>query len=79
MRKKGPSPVSAKRARNVCWLDCGHCQYPWATLSPESRRQIWDEVNSETADLLYHLTVLLEASGSDWQAVMDVLKDRHSA
>lgn len=37
------------------------------------------EVHSETADLLYHLTVLLEASGSDWQAVMDVLKDRHSA
>lgn len=36
-----------------------------------------EEVASEMADLLYHLTVLLEATGSDWEAVMSVLRDRH--
>lgn len=35
------------------------------------------EVASETADLLYHLTVLLKATGTHWGAVIDVLKDRH--
>ena len=38
-----------------------------------------DEVASEVADLVYHLTVLLKASDTDWQAVIDVLKDRHEA
>ncbi|MBW0143986.1 bifunctional phosphoribosyl-AMP cyclohydrolase/phosphoribosyl-ATP diphosphatase HisIE [Sphingomicrobium clamense] len=37
------------------------------------------EVASEVADLVYHLTVLLKASDTDWQAVIDVLKERHEA
>lgn len=32
----------------------------------------------EIADLLFHLTVLLEARGSDWTAVTDVLRKRHN-
>ncbi len=38
-----------------------------------------DELTSEAADLVYHLTVLLEASDSSWEAVMAELKRRHSA
>lgn len=38
-----------------------------------------DELTSETADLVYHLTVLLEASTSSWGAVIDELKRRHAA
>lgn len=38
-----------------------------------------DELTSETADLVYHLTVLLEASASSWGAVIDELKRRHAA
>ena len=37
------------------------------------------EVTSEAADLIYHLTVLLEASDSSWDAVGEELKRRHSA
>jgi phosphoribosyl-ATP pyrophosphohydrolase/phosphoribosyl-AMP cyclohydrolase len=33
----------------------------------------------ETADLLYHLTVLMEAKGFGWAEVIDFLKARHSA
>lgn len=33
----------------------------------------------ETADLLYHLTVLMEARGYGWADVTDVLKARHKA
>ena len=33
----------------------------------------------ETADLLYHLAVLMEAKGYDWADVVDLLKARHSA
>lgn len=33
----------------------------------------------ETADLLYHLVVLMEAKGFGWAEVVDLLKDRHSA
>lgn len=32
----------------------------------------------EAADLLYHLTVLMEARGFGWAEVMDVLRRRHS-
>ena len=34
-------------------------------------------VAEEIADLLFHLTVLLEARGTDWTAVTDVLRKRH--
>ncbi len=37
------------------------------------------ELTAEAADLVYHLTVLLEASDSSWDAVIDELKRRHSA
>ncbi len=37
------------------------------------------ELESEAADLLYHLLVLLEASGSSLDAVIDELKRRHPA
>ena len=37
------------------------------------------ELTSEAADLVYHLTVLLEASDSSWEAVIAELKRRHSA
>lgn len=37
------------------------------------------ELTSEAADLVYHLTVLLEASDSSWDAVIAELKRRHSA
>lgn len=37
------------------------------------------ELTAEAADLIYHLTVLLEASDSSWSAVIDELKRRHSA
>lgn len=36
------------------------------------------EVTAEAADLLYHLTVLLEASGSSWDAVIAELRARHA-
>ena len=36
------------------------------------------EVTSEAADLLYHLTVLLHATGSSWEAVTDELRRRHA-
>ncbi len=35
------------------------------------------ELTSEAADLVYHLTVLLEASDSSWDAVAAELKRRH--
>lgn len=35
-------------------------------------------IAEETADLLYHLAVLFEARGMSWDAVVAVLKDRHS-
>jgi phosphoribosyl-AMP cyclohydrolase / phosphoribosyl-ATP pyrophosphohydrolase len=37
------------------------------------------ELTSEAADLVYHLTVLLEASDSSWDAVIGELRRRHSA
>lgn len=37
-----------------------------------------DELTSEAADLAYHLTVLLEGSGSSWEAVIAELKRRHA-
>ena len=36
------------------------------------------ELTSEAADLVYHLTVLLEASDTSWQAVITELQRRHS-
>ena len=36
------------------------------------------ELTSEAADLVYHLTVLLEASDSSWDAVVVELKRRHA-
>ncbi|MDQ3079908.1 MAG: bifunctional phosphoribosyl-AMP cyclohydrolase/phosphoribosyl-ATP diphosphatase HisIE [Pseudomonadota bacterium] len=36
------------------------------------------ELTAEAADLVYHLTVLLEASESSWSAVIEELKRRHS-
>ena len=38
-----------------------------------------DELTAEAADLVYHLTVLLEASDTSWDKVIDELKRRHSA
>ena len=38
-----------------------------------------DELHNEAADLLYHLAVLLMARGTDWDAVLEVLRDRHTA
>lgn len=32
----------------------------------------------EAADLLYHLTVLLQARGLEWQQIIEVLRSRHS-
>ncbi len=37
-----------------------------------------DELTAEAADMVYHLTVLLEASGSSWDAVIAELKRRHA-
>ena len=37
-----------------------------------------EDLASETADLLYHLTVLLQAAGSSWRAVMAELTRRHA-
>ncbi len=37
-----------------------------------------DELTAEAADLVYHLTVLLEASETSWPAVIDELKRRHA-
>lgn len=37
------------------------------------------DLTSEAADLVYHLTVLLEASGSSWDAVLAELRRRHAA
>jgi phosphoribosyl-ATP pyrophosphohydrolase/phosphoribosyl-AMP cyclohydrolase len=37
------------------------------------------ELTSEAADLVYHLTVLLEASDSSWGEVIAELERRHSA
>lgn len=36
-------------------------------------------VTEEMADLLYHLTVLMEALDLDWDQVMSVLRSRHAA
>ncbi|MEO7503704.1 MAG: bifunctional phosphoribosyl-AMP cyclohydrolase/phosphoribosyl-ATP diphosphatase HisIE [Sphingomicrobium sp.] len=36
------------------------------------------ELTAEAADLVYHLSVLLEAGGSSWEAVMAELKRRHA-
>ena len=36
------------------------------------------EVTSEAADLLYHLTVLLHATGSSWDEVLAELRRRHA-
>ncbi len=38
-----------------------------------------NELTAEAADLVYHLTVLLEASDSSWEAVIGELKQRHAA
>lgn len=38
-----------------------------------------EELKNEAADLLYHLTVLLQASELELDDVIQVLKDRHSA
>jgi phosphoribosyl-ATP pyrophosphohydrolase/phosphoribosyl-AMP cyclohydrolase len=37
-----------------------------------------EELSMESADLLYHLFVLLQEQELPFQAVLDVLKDRHS-
>lgn len=37
------------------------------------------ELESEAADLVYHLMLLLEASGSSWDNVIEELRRRHSA
>lgn len=36
------------------------------------------EVTAEAADLIYHLTVLLQASSASWPEVVDELKRRHA-
>jgi phosphoribosyl-ATP pyrophosphohydrolase/phosphoribosyl-AMP cyclohydrolase len=36
------------------------------------------ELTAEAADLLFHLTVLLEASDSSWEQVVDELRRRHA-
>jgi phosphoribosyl-ATP pyrophosphohydrolase/phosphoribosyl-AMP cyclohydrolase len=36
------------------------------------------EVTAEAADLVYHLTVLLQAAGSSWEEVTAELKGRHA-
>lgn len=38
-----------------------------------------DELVSEAADLLYHLTVLFQSAGTSWDAVMTELRRRHGA
>lgn len=38
-----------------------------------------DGCTEEIADLLYHLTVLMEALGVDWDEVIAVLRSRHAA
>ena len=47
VRRKGPSPESAKWARNVFSVASHFCQYPWATLGP--RTQISPTVPSAQA------------------------------
>lgn len=37
------------------------------------------EVVSEAADLVYHLTILLQSRGLRWQSVVDELRTRHAA
>lgn len=37
------------------------------------------ELESEAADLIYHLTLLLDASGSSWDRLIAELRRRHSA
>ena len=37
----------------------------------------WEELKNESADLLYHLIVLLQASDLSLDDVIDVLKARH--
>ena len=37
------------------------------------------ELEAEAADLVFHLTVLLEASGSSWDRVVAELRRRHLA
>lgn len=36
-----------------------------------------DELKNESADLMYHLLVLLQASGLSMQDVVDILRERH--
>ena len=36
-----------------------------------------DGIAEEAADLLYHLSVLLQAKGMTWDDVAAVLRDRH--
>ena len=36
------------------------------------------ELTNEAADLFYHLTLLLQVGGSDWEQVIAVLKQRHA-
>jgi phosphoribosyl-ATP pyrophosphohydrolase/phosphoribosyl-AMP cyclohydrolase len=38
-----------------------------------------DELKNESADLVFHLLVLLQASGVEFSEVIDVLQDRHKA
>lgn len=37
-----------------------------------------DEIKHETADLLYHLTVLLYSTGVTWKEIADVLQERRN-
>lgn len=38
-----------------------------------------DEIESEAADLIYHLTVLFQSSGASWEGVLGELSRRHRA
>jgi phosphoribosyl-ATP pyrophosphohydrolase/phosphoribosyl-AMP cyclohydrolase len=38
-----------------------------------------DELRAEAADLIYHLTVLLQASNLHWSDVVSELRRRHQA
>lgn len=38
-----------------------------------------DELSNEAADLVYHLTLLLQVGGSSWEDLVTVLKKRHAA
>ena len=37
-----------------------------------------DELSNEAADLVYHLTLLLQVGGSSWEDVVTTLKERHA-